>query len=134
MAGSLVNEFGIPLESEIYEERINRIVSAKEDLFSANGSTGVPILVFRKLIGNSHNTIDYVMMVANGTDNEAVFSDLRGNNLSNEDNNPIIFTSNGLSTVPYPEVQMDEANINLLITGLPTADWRARTNLQNIED
>lgn len=123
---SLVNDVGVPLADD-FTTRRSAIVAAKDALFAADGTIGNPCVGYRNFSGTSQTTDIYVMMMPNDTSDGFLLKDFSSNSLSDSSGDPITFTPD--DTDPT-KVIMDAANVTKLISGLPSADWRTRTNLQ----
>jgi len=125
--GTLVDDTGIPIAKESFAERRTTIVGARDELFSYEaGFIGNPLVGFRNIsAAGSGSTEIYLSMNSNGEDG-FYLQDFFGNNLSNSADESIVFAPDATDA---SRVEMNESNIDLLISGLPNADWRSKTTL-----
>lgn len=125
-SGSLVGEYGIPVNAKTFSQIRKKIVDAKEDLFAAKGTADSPFLGFRKIKGSSYETNIYLILEDNDAKNGLNLKEVKGNILSSDDGE-IVFIPDGSDP---PILKMNQSNIALLISGLPSAYWREKTSLQ----
>jgi len=109
---------------------------SEEEVYNASGNTYGPFLGHRVIEENlEYSTAYYYYMVQNESDyNQSTFMNLNGNPLAipseNSTGATITFNNDG-GEYPTAKVIMNSENISKLISGFPSADWRARTRLDD---
>ena len=128
----LADVSGIPIDNAQFQTRRAAIVDARAAMFAAEGILGNPVVGIRTfeddflsttriyMSRNSTDTIDGVTLAASEEDF-----------LVNEKNKLIVFSIDETADPSLSEerIEINQANTDLLKSGLPNADWRARTNL-----
>ncbi|MBN2859404.1 MAG: hypothetical protein JXK93_03965 [Sphaerochaetaceae bacterium] len=128
----LADVSGTPIADAQFQARRAAMVNAREALFAAQGIRGNPIVGIRTFdddfsyttrIYMSRNSTDEIDGITLGVSEEGRLTDEHGE--------LIVFSIDETADPSLSEerIEINQANIDLLKSGLPNADWRARTNL-----